>query len=152
MYRRSVFLVQIFRRTSVHYNSGVQTDCLYHESIPKRCSFQSKIFTCEVALFGLFQNRLLDSARLALKRKVSLTYTQTRVCLQRIEIVRRSIVSARLELRRVYFRALFGFCRCSFHLLCLYGYGCGLASKSFEIIINSGRIWNRRLRCGKVKI
>ena len=156
MCRRSVFLVQIFRRTSVHYNSGVQTDCLYNECISKRCSFQRKIFTCEVALFGLFQNRLLHSARLALKRKVRLTYTQTRVWLQRIEIVRRSIVSARLELRRVYFRVLFGFYRRSFHLFCLYRHACGLccklSSESFEIIINSGRIWNRRLWCGKVKI
>ena len=56
------------RPTSVQYNSGVPTDCLYNECIRKRCSFQRKIFTCEVASFGLFQNRLLDSAGLALKR------------------------------------------------------------------------------------
>ena len=143
MCRRSVFLVQIFRRTSVQHNSGVQTDCPYHKCIRKRCSFQFKIFICEAASFGLFQNRLLDSAGLALKRKVSLTYAQTRVWLQRIEILRRTIVSARLELRRVYFRVLFGCYRCSFNLFCLYRFGCGLccklSSESFEIIINSGR-------------
>ena len=33
MCTRSVFLVQIFRRTSVQYNSGLQTDCLYNECI-----------------------------------------------------------------------------------------------------------------------
>ena len=82
----------------MQYNSGVQTDCL------KDVLFNAKYSLGEVASFGLFQNRLLDSAGLALKRKVSFTYAQTRVWLQRIEIVRRLIVSARLELRRVYFR------------------------------------------------
>ena len=110
--KRAHVLGSIFRWTSAQYNSDVQTaDCLYNECIRKRCSFQRKIFTCEVASFGLFQNRLLDSAGLALKRKVRLTYAQTRAWLQRIEpiVVRRSIVSARLELIRVYFRLLFGF-------------------------------------------
>ena len=120
------------------------SNCLQNRYFSENCRWVPLIFTCEVALFGLFQNRLLDLAGLALKRKVSLTYTQTRVWLQRIEIVRRSIVSARLELRRVYFRMLFRFYRCSFHLFCLYRYGCGLCcklcSESFEIIINSGRI------------
>ena len=108
--------------------------------------FSTQNIQCEVASFGLFQNRLLDSAGLALKRKVRLTYAQTRAWLQRIEpiVVRRSIVSARLELIRVYFRLLFGFSRCSFHLFCLYrcGFGlcCKLSSESFEIIVNCGRI------------
>ena len=35
MCTRSVFLVQIFRRTSVQYNSGLQTDCLYNECIQR---------------------------------------------------------------------------------------------------------------------
>ena len=60
MCRRSVFLVQIFRQTPVQYNSGLQTNCVYNECIRKRCSFQGKIFPCEVVTFGLFQNRLLD--------------------------------------------------------------------------------------------
>ena len=78
---------------------------------PKKMFFSTQNIQCEVASFGLFQNRLLDSAGLALKRKVRLTYAQTRAWLQRIEpiVVRRSIVSARLELIRVYFRLLFGF-------------------------------------------
>ena len=84
--KRAHVLGSIFRWTSAQYNSDVQTaDCLYNECIRKRCSFQRKIFTCEVASFGLFQNRLLDSAGLALKRKVRLTYAQTRAWLQRIE-------------------------------------------------------------------
>ena len=145
--KRAHVLGSIFRGTSAQYNSDVQTaDCLYNECMRKICSFQRKIFTCEVASFGLFQNRLLDSAGLALKRKVRLTYAQTRAWLQRIEpiVVRRSIASARLELRRVYFRVLFGFSRCSFHLFCLYRCGCGLccklSSESFEIIVNCCRI------------
>ena len=90
--KRAHVLGSIFRWTSAQYNSDVQTaDCLYNECIRKRCSFQRKIFTCKVASFGLFQNRLLDSAGLALKRKVRLTYAQTRAWLQRIEpiVVRR---------------------------------------------------------------
>ena len=90
--KRAHVLGSIFRWTSAQYNSDVQTaDCLYNECIRKRCSFQRKIFTCEVASFGLFQNRLLDSAGLALKRKVRLTYAQTLAWLQRIEpiVVRR---------------------------------------------------------------
>ena len=84
--KRAHVLGSIFRWTSAQYNSDVQTaDCLYNECIRKICSFQRKIFTCEVASFGLFQNRLLDSAGLALKRKVRLTYAQTRAWLQRIE-------------------------------------------------------------------
>ena len=35
MCTRLVFLVQIFRRTSVKYNSGLQTDCLYNECIQR---------------------------------------------------------------------------------------------------------------------
>ena len=35
MCTRSVFLVEIFRRTSVQYNSGLQTDCLYNECIQR---------------------------------------------------------------------------------------------------------------------
>ena len=134
---RNVPCSRFYRRpTSVQYNSGVQTDCLYNECIRKRCSFQRKIFTSEVASFSLFQSRLFDSAGLALKRKVSLTYAQTRVWLQRVEIVRRLIVSARLELRKVYFRVLFGFYRCiAVSIFFVY-----TDMFSFEIIINSGRI------------
>ena len=65
---RSIRPGETTARRVVQYNSSVQTDCLYNECIRKRCSFQRKIFACEVASFGLFQNRLLDSARLALKR------------------------------------------------------------------------------------
>lgn len=35
MCTRSVFLVQIFWRTSVQYNSGVQTDCVYNGCIQR---------------------------------------------------------------------------------------------------------------------
>lgn len=76
----------------------------------------------------------------ALKRKVSLTCAQTRVWLLRIEIVRGSIVCARLE--GYIFGCCFAFYRCSFHLFCIYRHGlyCKLSPQSFGIIINSGRI------------
>ena len=107
-----MFLVQslggLLLSTSVMYKRRI---VFIMNASEKRCSFQRKIFTCEIASFGLFQNRLLDFSGLALKRKVRLTYAQTRAWLQRIEpiVVRRSIVSARLELIRLYFRLLFGF-------------------------------------------
>ena len=56
------FLGSNLWRTSAKDNRGVRTNCLYNGYIRKSCSFQRKIFTCEVAYIGLFQNRLLDSA------------------------------------------------------------------------------------------
>ena len=47
------------RPTSAQYNSGVQTDCLYNECIRKRCSFQRKIFTSEVASLACFKDDCL---------------------------------------------------------------------------------------------
>ena len=61
---------QIFRRTSVQYNSGVQTDSLYNERIQR--FYNAKYSLVRLITFVLFQNRLLlnnDSARSRIKEE-----------------------------------------------------------------------------------
>ena len=53
----------------MQYKSGVQTDCLYNECIRKDVFFNAKYSLVTLLTFGLFQNRLLDSAGTRIKEE-----------------------------------------------------------------------------------